>query len=114
MGIASETFEILRICGGNKSSSLKTLTLSIANMLGELSESDKVEILKEKVGDWSIEDGQYRFNINGKMIYALWGNGSLPPEINGEVKVTEISGVSRVIDSATLKLSDSQIFVEID
>lgn len=88
--------------------------LTVANMLGELSESDEVEILKEKVGDWSIEDGQYRFNINGKTIYALWGNGSLPPEINGEVKVTEISGVSRVIDSATLNLNDSPIFVEID
>jgi len=88
--------------------------LTVANMLGELSDSDEVEILKEKVGDWSIEDGQYRFNINGKTIYALWGNGSLPPEINGEVKVTEISGVSRVIDSATLKLNDSPIFVEID
>ena len=88
--------------------------LTVANMLGELSGSDKVEILKEKVGDWSVEEGQYRFTIRGKIFYALWGTGPLPPEITGEVKVTEISGVQRVTESTTLKLSDNPIFVEMD
>jgi len=83
-------------------------------MFGELSESDRAETIREKVGDWSIEEGQYRFKIGGKTVYALWGTGPLPPEITGEVKVIEISGAQRVTESATLKLSDSPIFVEID
>ena len=35
-------------------------------------------------------------------------------EITGKVTVTEISGMPRVADAATLKLSDSPVFVEID
>lgn len=88
--------------------------LTVANMLGELSENDEIETIKQKLGDWSIEEGQYRFAIKDKAVYALWGTGPLPSEITGEVKVTEISGIQRVTDSATLKLSDSPIFVEID
>ncbi len=80
---------------------------------GELSEGDEVETIREKIGDWRIDEGQYRFNIKGKIVYALWGVGPLPPEITGEVKVTEISGAQRVADSATLKLSDSPIFIEL-
>jgi len=98
---------------GDKSS-LFYAHLTVANMLGELSEDDKVETIKEKIGSWSIEEGQYRFNIKGKTVYALWGVGSLPPGITGEAKVTEISGMQRVADSVTLKLSDTPIFVEID
>jgi len=88
--------------------------LTVTKMLGGLDESDEVETLREQVGDWSINEGQYRFNIKGKIVYALWGTGPLPSEIVGEVKVTEISGAQRVADSATLELSDSPIFVEID
>ncbi len=83
-------------------------------MLGDLGSSDEVEILKEKVGDWHIEEGQYKFTIGGKVVYALWGGGSLPAEISGKVEITEISGASRVTDAATLKLSDSPIFIEMD
>ncbi len=83
-------------------------------MLGELDEIDTVEIIKEKIGDWSIEEGQYKFNIGGRTVYALWGTGRLPLEISGEVEVTEISWVQRVTDSVDLELSDSPIFVEVD
>ena len=86
--------------------------LTVANILGELSESDEIETIREKVGSWSIEEGQYRFIIKGKIVYTLWGTGSLPAEITGQVKVTEISGMQSVTDSATLKLSNSPIFVE--
>jgi len=88
--------------------------LTIANVLGELSEDDNIDIIREKVDGWTISEGQYRFNINGRLIYALWGVGALPQEITGQVKVTEISGDQRVVDSATLKLNDSPIFIEID
>ena len=88
--------------------------LTVTKMLGDLGSGDGVEILKEKVGGWHIEEGQYKFTIGSKVVYALWGGGSLPAEISGKVKVTEISGDSRVTDVATLKLNDSPIFVEID
>ncbi|MBA7626958.1 hypothetical protein ES703_34419 [subsurface metagenome] len=88
--------------------------LTVANMLGELSEGDEVEIIREKIGGWSIEEGQYRFDIGGKTIYALWGSGPLPPAICGTARliVTEISGEQREADPAALKLTDSPIFVE--
>ena len=88
--------------------------LTIADMLGELSRDDKVETIKEKIGSWGIDEGQYRFIMRDKTVYALWGDGPLPPEITGEVKVTEISGMQRVTDSATLELSDIPIFVEMN
>jgi hypothetical protein len=87
--------------------------LTVANMLGELRQTDEVEIIKEVVGDWSIDTGQYRFNIGSKIIYALWGAGPLPSGITGEVRVTEISGAQTVTDSAVLELSDSPIFIEL-
>jgi len=88
--------------------------LSVASVLGELSQSDKVEKIKEKVADWSIDEGQYRFDISGKVVYALWGTGPLPPEISGKLKVIEISGEERIVDVTTLNLSDSPIFLIIE
>ena len=87
--------------------------LTVASMLGELSKNDEIETFKEKIGEWSIEEGQYRFTIKDKTVYALWGAGPLPSELSGEIKVTEISGASKVVDAATLELDDSPIFVEI-
>ena len=98
---------------GDKSPLFYT-NLTVAEMLGDISSSDEVEILREKAGDWHIEEGQYKFTIGGKVVYALWGSGSLPAEISGKVEMTEISGASRVTEAATLKLSDSPIFIEMD
>ena len=88
--------------------------LTVANMLGELGEGDKVTTIREKIGSWSIDEGQYMFNLGGKTVYALWGAGPLPGEITGKVKVTEITGKQRVTDSAIVELSDSPIFIETD
>jgi len=63
------------------------------------------------VGSWHIEAGQYKFVIQGRTVYALWGSGSLPAEITGEVRVIDITGAERVADAASLRLSDSPIFV---
>lgn len=87
--------------------------LTIVNMLGELSSTDEVEKIKETVGSWSIIEGQYKFTIGGRVIYALGGSGSLPSGITGKVKVTEISGAQREAEADTLELSDSPIFVEL-
>ncbi|MBI2830102.1 MAG: hypothetical protein HYX81_02980 [Chloroflexi bacterium] len=86
--------------------------LTVATMLGAFERDDTVEIIKEEIGDWRIDEGQYRFSINGKTIYALWGTGSPPLEITGKIKVTEISGEQRIMDASALSLAESPIFVE--
>ncbi len=85
--------------------------LTVAEILGELGEGDTAEIIREEVGDWHIGEGQYKFVIRGRTVYALWGSGSLPAEITGEVRVIDITGAERVADAASLRLSDSPIFV---
>ncbi len=85
---------------------------TIADKLGDLDSDDTVEVLAEKVGSWSIETGQYKFVINGRTIYALWGSGPVPSEIHGTVKITEMSGNVRTADAATITLSAAPIFVE--
>ena len=88
--------------------------LTVADMLGELSEDDEVEIIREEIGGWSIREGQYKFYIGGKVVYALWGTTPLPAAIcaTARVEVTDISGEQQVIDTVDLELSDSPVFVE--
>ena len=85
---------------------------TIVEMLGDLDADDTVEIFTEKVGPWSIDTGQYKFVVDGKPIYALWGNGPLPPEIHGTVKITKMSGQAHTADAATVALSAEPIFIE--
>lgn len=86
--------------------------LTVAEKLGDLKAGDRVEIIREKIGSWSIEEGQYRFIINGRIMYALWGTGTPPPEIAGKIRVTQISGEQKIMDSGSLSLTDSPVFVE--
>lgn len=59
-----------------------------------------------------IADGQYKFTVGGKTIYALW-SGTLPGEISGSLKVTDIKGQERIMDAAGIKLNANQpVFVE--
>ncbi len=90
--------------------------LTISNMLGDLDlgGGDTVEIIRERVGGWFIEEGQYKFTINGKIIYALWGGGSLPAGITGQVRVIDITGTETIYDAASLQLTDSPIFILLD
>lgn len=90
--------------------------LTVVNMLGELNlnEDDTVETIEENIDDWFVTNGQYKFTIDGRTIYALWGSGSLPAEITGEIRVVDITGTETVTDAASLQLTDSPIFVLID
>ncbi|MFC1945914.1 hypothetical protein ACFLW1_01800 [Chloroflexota bacterium] len=88
--------------------------LTIANLLGDLKASDTVEILSETVGRWFIEEGQYKFVMDGKTVYALFGSGGLPAEITGEVTVIDISGTKTVMEATEITLSDSPVFIVID
>jgi hypothetical protein len=90
--------------------------LTISNILGELAldDGDTVEILSETVGEWHIAEGQYKFTIGGRTVYALWGSGSLPAEIAGEVRVIDITGTETITDAASIYLSDSPVFILLD
>jgi hypothetical protein len=84
---------------------------TVARMLGKLAQGDTVQVIKEKVGDWHIEEGQYKFTIGGQTVYALWGSGPPPAEITGQVTVVDITGAEKTIDAASLRLADNPVFV---
>ncbi len=54
-----------------------------------------------------IADGQYRFTVGDKTVYDLW-TGTLPPEISGKVKMTDITGQEQLMDATKIKLSVDQ------
>ncbi len=59
-----------------------------------------------------LAEGQYRFTVEGKAIYVLWGSGEIPEEIIREVLVTDIYGEETRTDSSAINLTESPIFVE--
>jgi len=59
-----------------------------------------------------LAEGRYRFMVEGKAIYVLWGSGEIPEEITAEVLVTDIYGKETRTDSSAIKLTQSPIFVE--
>ena len=76
---------------------LKTIT-------SEVSGFSKVE---------KIAEGQYKFTVGGKTVYALW-SGTLPSKISGKVRVTDIKGQEQTMDAAEIKLSaDQPILIEL-
>jgi hypothetical protein len=91
------------------------------NLVDKVNNFEKIEVLNEKYhenpSDYegaTSEVGHYKF-INGKnVVYVLWGEGSaVAPEISGKLKVTDIYGESKIMDSKDLSLSDSPVFVEL-
>ena len=60
-----------------------------------------------------IADSQYKFTAGNKIIYALW-SGTLPSEISGKVKVTDLKGQEQTMDAVNLKLSpDQPVLIEL-
>jgi hypothetical protein len=104
------------ITNNGEKSALFQAHLTVANMLGDLDlgAGDTVEIISEQVTGWFVEAGQYKFTIQGKTIYALWGSGPLPVEITGQVRVIDITGAESVTDAASVHLSSSPIFILLD
>ena len=71
-----------------------------------------IEKLDKFTSAEKLAEGQYRFMVEGKAIYVLWGSGEIPEEITGEVVVTDIYGKETRIDSSAINLTESPIFVE--
>ena len=60
-----------------------------------------------------IADGQYKFTVGGKNVYAFW-SGNLPVEIKGQVKVIDINGEENLLNVQEIKFSSqSPVLVEI-
>jgi hypothetical protein len=59
-----------------------------------------------------LDEGQYKFVFENKSVYVLWGEGSIPAEITGQIKKTDVSGQETIINSDELVLSTSPIYVE--
>lgn len=77
-----------------------------------------LKMIDSKISGFSkvekIAGGQYKFTVGNKNIYALW-LGTLPSEIFGQVKVTDINGQERIMDDTGIKLSaDQPVFVELE
>jgi hypothetical protein len=87
---------------------------TIAGLLGNLKSGDTVEVISERVGSWYIEEGHYKFNIDGKTVFALFGGGKVPAEISGQITVLDIDGVETMMEASEVRLSDSPIFIIID
>ncbi|MGY4707351.1 hypothetical protein ACVNPS_06305 [Candidatus Bipolaricaulota sp. J31] len=71
-----------------------------------------VEKIKERVEGPRIVEGQYRFIVEGKPVYVLWGSGPLPEGIGGRVRVTDFLGRETIMDASELILTDSPVYVE--
>jgi len=71
-----------------------------------------IEKLDKFTSAENLAEGQYRFVVEGKTIYVLWGSDEIPKEIIGEVLVTDIYGQETSTDSSAIKLTESPIFVE--
>lgn len=87
---------------------------TIAQKLDKLSKAEKIkeQIIGEAFGGKVVTEGQYKFTVGGKVIYALWGSGAIPAEVTGNVKVTNLNGETEEVDASEVALTDSPIFVE--
>jgi hypothetical protein len=60
-----------------------------------------------------LDEGQYKFTLENNVVYILWGEGSIPSEITGQIKKTDVNGTESIIDSDELSLSKNPVFIEI-
>jgi len=73
------------------------------------------KLLEAKLGGWTsaakLAEGQYRFVVNGREVFVLWS--TVPATINGSVVYTDMYGVERTADAASLPLAEaSPLIVE--
>ena len=76
-----------------------------------------LKIISSKISGFSkvdkIADGQYRFTVGEKTIYALW-SGTLPEEVSGRGRVMDMKGKELLEDVAGIKLNaDQPVLIEL-
>ncbi len=85
-------------------------------LVNKLAYFDRVEVIRQEYVE-TFEGaktvvGQYRFEVENRTVYVLWGKAPLPDEIEGMVRVTDIYGNEKVMDAGDIQLTDSPIYVE--
>lgn len=56
--------------------------------------------------------GQYRFTIDGKTVYVLWGEGPVPAAVQGQIILTGMDGTEQVTTATAIALSENPVFIE--
>ena len=89
-------------------------------LVNYLNSFDSLEILEQTYTEHESEYdglssivGHYKFTKDGEVFYVLWGGTELPEEIMGTIKVTDVYGSSKTIDSTELTLTDDPVYVEL-
>jgi hypothetical protein len=80
-------------------------------VLQKLDRFEAVEKIKEQVEGHRIEVGQYKFMVDGRPVYVLWGRGE-PPEAEGSARMTDLLGQEERVELASITLTDSPLFIE--
>jgi len=76
-----------------------------------------LKMIDSKISGFSkverIVSGQYKFTVGNKTIYALWSE-TLPNEISGQVRITDMKGKESFMNAAGIKLNiDQPVFIEL-
>lgn len=58
-----------------------------------------------------LEGSCYKFVVEGREVYVVWGDGKLPKELAGEVCVADIYGNTSKVDASSITISDKPLFV---
>lgn len=88
-------------------------------LVEKLNRFDSVEVVDQRYVENKGKDsgatsirGCYKFAVENKTVYVVWGEGKLPEAIKGRVKVTDIYGNEEIVEADEVELTDSPIYVE--
>ena len=82
----------------------KTLYYAFKTMISKIDYFTSIE---------KIDKDVYRFVVNESSVYVLWDGASIPDEIIGQVRVTDIYGIEKIMDASEVELFENPIFIEI-
>jgi len=58
-----------------------------------------------------ITVNQYKFKVGKKWIYVLWGDGSVPSELTGQVSMSDVYGNEGLINVIDITLGESPVYI---
>lgn len=76
---------------------------SLKTLISKIDYFDSVE---------AINETQIKFNVGEQTVYILWGEGTIPNEIQGMVTVTDYLGHESQMNASNIQLNTSPIFIE--
>jgi len=59
-----------------------------------------------------LAEGQYRFSVDDRDVYVLWGIQPMPPELSGPVTLTGLDGLKKEVEASDIVLTETPVFVE--